>query len=104
MLTEAAIKGKVDHLIGLKENVCIGKLIPAGTGLKRYSRIKLDTGEESETEYDDDFIEEDEPLMLMDEEQDSVDYLGEDEEIPDVPDDEMEAEDDESEDDTDGNP
>ena len=37
VLTEAAIKGKVDHLVGLKENVIIGKLIPAGTGLKRYS-------------------------------------------------------------------
>ncbi len=49
VLTEAAIKGKVDHLIGLKENVIIGKLIPAGTGLKRYSRIKLDTGEPEET-------------------------------------------------------
>ena len=36
VLTEAAIKGKVDHLVGLKENVIIGKLIPAGTGLKRY--------------------------------------------------------------------
>ena len=48
VLTEAAIKGKVDHLIGLKENVIIGKLIPAGTGLKRYSRIKLDTGEPEE--------------------------------------------------------
>ena len=44
VLTEAAIKGKVDHLVGLKENVIIGKLIPAGTGLKRYSEIKLDTG------------------------------------------------------------
>ena len=44
VLTEAAIKGKVDHLVGLKENVIIGKLIPAGTGLKRYSAIKLDTG------------------------------------------------------------
>ena len=35
VLTEAAIKGKVDHLVGLKENVIIGKLIPAGTGLRR---------------------------------------------------------------------
>ena len=43
MLTEAAIKGKVDPLIGLKENVNIGKLIPAGTGMKRYSNVKLDT-------------------------------------------------------------
>ena len=43
VLTEAAIKGKVDPLIGLKENVIIGKLIPAGTGMKRYRNIKLST-------------------------------------------------------------
>ena len=43
VLTEAAINGKVDKLIGLKENVLIGKLIPAGTGMKRYSNIKLST-------------------------------------------------------------
>ncbi len=58
VLTEAAIKGKVDHLIGLKENVIIGKLIPAGTGLKRYSNIKLSTDDmlkEEEDEFDDDF-------------------------------------------------
>ncbi len=41
VLTEAAIKGKVDPLIGLKENVIIGKLIPAGTGMKHYRKIKL---------------------------------------------------------------
>ena len=41
VLTEAAIKGKVDPLIGLKENVIIGKLIPAGTGLKRYQNIDI---------------------------------------------------------------
>ncbi len=43
VLTEAAIKGKVDNLIGLKENVIIGKLIPAGTGMKRYRDIHLST-------------------------------------------------------------
>jgi DNA-directed RNA polymerase, beta' subunit len=43
VLTEAAINGKVDHLIGLKENVLIGKLIPAGTGMKRYRNVKLDS-------------------------------------------------------------
>ena len=43
VLTEAAIKGKVDNLIGLKENVIIGKLIPAGTGMKRYRDVKLST-------------------------------------------------------------
>ena len=51
VLTEAAIKGKVDPLIGLKENVIIGKLIPAGTGMKRYRNIKINTEVE---EYDDD--------------------------------------------------
>ena len=43
VLTEAAIKGKIDPLIGLKENVIIGKLIPAGTGMKRYRNTVLDT-------------------------------------------------------------
>ena len=43
VLTDAAIKGKVDHLVGLKENVIIGKLIPAGTGLGRYRDVKLST-------------------------------------------------------------
>ena len=43
VLTEAAIKGKADPLIGLKENVIIGKLIPAGTGMKRYRDVKLNT-------------------------------------------------------------
>ncbi len=40
-LTDAAIKGKVDQLLGLKENVIIGKLIPAGTGMQRYRNIRL---------------------------------------------------------------
>ena len=44
VLTDAAIKGKVDPLVGLKENVILGKIIPAGTGMKRYSEISLDTG------------------------------------------------------------
>ena len=48
VLTEAAIKGKVDNLIGLKENVIIGKLIPAGTGMKRYHDVKLDVDAEFE--------------------------------------------------------
>ena len=43
VLTEAAIKGKVDPLIGLKENVIIGKLIPVGTGMREYSNVKLNT-------------------------------------------------------------
>ena len=50
VLTEAAIKGKEDDLIGLKENVIIGKLIPAGTGMKRYQDIKIKVeGEEEKT-------------------------------------------------------
>ena len=59
VLTEAAIKGKVDHLVGLKENVIIGKLIPAGTGLKRYSAIKRDTGMPEEEEVTEDITEND---------------------------------------------
>ena len=56
VLTEAAIKGKIDPLIGLKENVIIGKLIPAGTGMKRYRNIKLDSdvNENDEIDFDDD--------------------------------------------------
>ena len=46
VLTEAAIKGKVDHLVGLKENVIIGKLIPAGTGLQVYRDIEVEKVEE----------------------------------------------------------
>ena len=45
-LTEAAIKGKVDPLVGLKENVIIGKLIPAGTGMMRYRDLKIDVEDE----------------------------------------------------------
>ena len=65
VLTEAAIKGKVDPLIGLKENVLIGKLIPAGTGMKRYQNVKLDTDmdEEAELDFDED-IDLDENLDL----------------------------------------
>ncbi|MFT4006930.1 MAG: DNA-directed RNA polymerase subunit beta', partial [Lacrimispora sp.] len=60
VLTEAAINGKVDHLIGLKENVIIGKPIPAGTGMKRYRTIKLNT---------DEVIEEEDEIMLSDEDE-----------------------------------
>lgn len=48
VLTDAAIKGKVDPLLGLKENVIIGKLIPAGTGMKRYKNISIDVARETE--------------------------------------------------------
>ncbi len=50
VLTEAAINGKVDPLIGLKENVLIGKLIPAGTGMKRYRSVRLNTDVEENDE------------------------------------------------------
>ncbi len=58
VLTEAAIKGKVDSLIGMKENVIIGKPIPAGTGMKLYRNLKLDSdGRLDELLMDDDFFE-----------------------------------------------
>ena len=47
VLTEAAIKGKVDHLLGLKENVIIGKLIPAGTGMQRYRDVDVERAQEA---------------------------------------------------------
>ena len=53
VLTEAAVKGKIDYLIGLKENVIIGKLIPAGSGMKCYSNIKLNSNNEFNQENDD---------------------------------------------------
>ena len=61
VLTEAAIKGKVDPLIGLKENVIIGKLIPAGTGMKRYQSVRLNTemSDFSELNLDEDLDDED---------------------------------------------
>ena len=48
VLTDAAIKGKVDPLVGLKENVIIGKLIPAGTGMSRYKDISINTMKDEE--------------------------------------------------------
>ena len=79
VLTEAAINGKVDHLIGLKENVLIGKLIPAGTGMKRYRSVKLDTDEVLK---DDEILlsedEDDENLILPEDDGDSLDEAAED--------------------------
>ena len=49
VLTDAAIKGKVDPLVGLKENVILGKLIPAGTGMRRYRDVKISTDEDDFT-------------------------------------------------------
>ncbi len=59
VLTEAAINGKIDPLIGLKENVIIGKLIPAGTGMKRYRSVKLDSDMDEELLISEDFEDED---------------------------------------------
>ena len=73
VLTEAAINGKVDHLIGLKENVIIGKPIPAGTGMKRYRDIRLGTDEIEEQE------EEVEEIPMLQPEEDAP--IGEAEEI-----------------------
>ena len=75
VLTEAAIKGKVDPLIGLKENVIIGKLIPAGTGMKRYRDVRLNSTmpeteapvEETAEELQDEEIK-DAEMITMDEE------------------------------------
>ena len=78
VLTEAAIKGKVDPLIGMKENVIIGKLIPAGTGMKIYRNIKLDgdVNDDDTLDFDDDdfadFAEE-EAVGVIDTDAESVD-------------------------------
>ena len=78
VLTEAAIKGKVDPLIGMKENVIIGKLIPAGTGMKIYRNIKLDSdvNDDDTLDFDDDdfadFAEE-EAVGVVDTDAESVD-------------------------------
>ncbi|MCI7469335.1 MAG: DNA-directed RNA polymerase subunit beta', partial [Lachnospiraceae bacterium] len=71
VLTDAAIKGKVDHLQGLKENVIIGKLIPAGTGMKRYRDIKLNTDYTTRIE---DLVK-DEPIVAEDEKEDADDKV-----------------------------
>ncbi|MFR2544472.1 MAG: DNA-directed RNA polymerase subunit beta', partial [Lachnospira sp.] len=57
VLTDAAINGKVDPLIGLKENVIIGKLIPAGTGMKRYQNVELDSNERVRKEIEEEAAE-----------------------------------------------
>ena len=71
VLTEAAINGKVDHLIGLKENVLIGKLIPAGTGMKRYRDIRLGTDKEEQPQEEiapqEEILDEEAPLDEADE-------------------------------------
>ena len=71
VLTDAAIKGKIDPLIGLKENVLIGKLIPAGTGMKRYRSVRLDSDYKTEVEFEDEefddaFVDSDEEIVTSD--------------------------------------
>lgn len=84
VLTEAAIKGKVDHLIGLKENVIIGKLIPAGTGMKCYRNIRLDSDKEEIPEEEELFLEEDLELEENSEKvTDELSQEGAEEEAPD---------------------
>ena len=78
VLTEAAIKGKVDPLIGMKENVIIGKLIPAGTGMKIYRNIKLDSDVNNDDTLDfddDDFADfaEEKAVGVIDKDAESVD-------------------------------
>ena len=68
VLTDAAINGKIDPLIGLKENVIIGKLIPAGTGMKRYQNVELDTA----AAYDE--LEEDEILSFTEDGEETLDF------------------------------
>ena len=84
VLTEAAINGKVDHLIGLKENVIIGKPIPAGTGMKRYRTIGLNTDSAFEKKDEITLSEDEEEILLID------DGFDEAEEVLDINDSEIE--------------
>ena len=84
VLTEAAIKGKVDHLIGLKENVLIGKHIPAGTGMKKYRDVHLNTELKTEEEAELD----DEDLLALDMEQGELEAAVEEADVAEA---EMEA-------------
>ena len=82
VLTEAAIKGKVDHLMGLKENVIIGKLIPAGTGIERYQNVQIDGIAAPEEEAPAPAPEA--PISFNDEDYDDEDIDVADEDIDDV--------------------
>ena len=96
VLTDAAIKGKNDKLVGLKENVIIGKLIPAGTGMKRYRNISLDYGvnaeimENYEREQELKRREEEARLAMADSAEDDMDETEMMEDVPEVQD-EVEA-------------
>ncbi len=84
VLTDAAMRGKVDSLRGLKENVIIGKLIPAGTGAKQYSDIELELEKEL---IDDDASESIEKELLADSDNDAINVTIETEDILDLDDD-----------------
>lgn len=87
VLTEAAINGKIDPLIGLKENVIIGKLIPAGTGMKRYRSVKLDSDMDEELLISEDYEDDYENFQYNESSMDDIDGIEidefEDEEIMD---------------------
>ena len=83
VLTEAAINGKVDKLIGLKENVLIGKLIPAGTGMKRYRSVKLNTDVEPQDEI---ALEDDDEILLSGDNEEDDDMADEAPEVFDIDD------------------
>ncbi len=89
VLTDAAIKGKIDPLVGLKENVILGKLIPAGTGMKRYRSVKLDCDEAAEK-----YIEEHRRAQMasLEEEEENIKGRDKDKE-KDLPPDDMDIED-----------
>jgi DNA-directed RNA polymerase subunit beta' len=98
VLTDAAIKGKTDDLIGLKENVLIGKLIPAGTGMKRYRSVKLDSeylDQMDDQDEEDSVLYDDETAEEFTEEAGYSDNLVSDDNIPDglVSDESLAAED-----------
>ncbi len=101
VLTEAAIKGKIDPLIGLKENVIIGKLIPAGTGMKRYRNVHLNTDDMQQEEDDfldlDELDQDDDFLDLDEQEELDTEEFGSDEEETSKEDPETEADADEAE-------
>jgi DNA-directed RNA polymerase subunit beta' len=84
VLTEAAINGKVDHLIGLKENVIIGKPIPAGTGMKRYRTIGLNTDSAFEDKDEIKLLEDEDEILLAE------DGFNEAEEVLDIDENEIE--------------
>jgi hypothetical protein len=77
VLTDAAIKGKVDHLIGPMENVIIGKLLPAGTGMKRYRSVKIEKAE-------DEVIREEEDAFAYEEMADEMSQAEDPAEVPDA--------------------